>query len=1348
MRLHYDTTLPSVMKKLTGGEGEMVDMGVHKNAPFLDPQAVSSLMDADHSLSGNAAEALANQTKPKGSPVFRNADGTPKSSITGTIYDISNPSPRVNTLFARNQGTIYGTASYKLKQILINSKAFQGLRASDRLGFIFAHEQSHISFAKALDGSYGPEALAHANRAQEWVSAADPQAKKAVEDVIRELHLDKELAKMDGVRDVLGNPDPNEWLANNMAMFAFGTMKARQPKVAFAMLPKPIREFFEWSVQGMQNMLKGAQMWMKLGGKDYKAAKNMQKLMDSIRRSFRQAEWDAAQAQEFLSIQPSDRMAGIADTQFAKSDDAGAQPFLDDPKSWLWHRGSQVVQSLHGLARMHEGLVEPAMAVFQKETDVANAVAENYKIIAGEVNSSDKVVMTNPSFKRVLGSEPLSKLHDAIQIHARVKNQRMIRVEDPLANPQKVIMDVEALSSELRGRLAQFNPEAQHALATFLAQTERANAFTQKKFSESAHVRATHILASIINMRASFDRAQFKLAPLIAEGVIKDLELNDLASAMQKLSGLSEADRVNTFEHARVLQGHLAKLDDYYAKHPNFISVRRYGKLKQRITKDGESPDVIDGDTQLELDAALAPKLEAGWVKKGSLIREKDKKLIDKYGIADELLKVMQSGEASYKSMIEKDLGFTPEQKENLLANHSTSDILIRELNGSELYRPTGSTKFSGDLTRFTWWDQFQQYMPAAISAASNHAMNAKVNFWMKNPELDGLQTAKDQFNALFEQSKTADPAWARNLNKVNALWHIAWNLPGHMAELFQPMVSGVAELAAKGNSIPGALKAMLKSEAQVLKVQRVRAKNVLRETKPIKIGDETFEGFSASWLEAHGKEGDNVEIARMFHNLSHRYQKAPLSEIQNELGAKQVRLQRMIEGKPETELIDIVKRPFHLWGKGMDIYSQFTMHNSVVTLLAAYRNARKHGEDPVKATRSAELFDLTANNSGGRLERSEMFGKLGAAGHVVFSLSSFLRGRFSQAAIYYRHGFDAESFKNKLTPAQIKDAKRAFQYSVLAQLGAAGLLGLPFVGAGIALMEDMLDEDIKGKMFNALDEFTGDPLLTRTLTHGMAATMTESLGLPADMHSRLSLSSFLGSNAYDGVSAKSLLGPSVAMFDSLWKLGGALAQGQPVGQALTVGGPGGVKRLAEALSEDFQRDNPDASLAASALGFRSSQQFKRKELAAIMDKQAMSARRDMDTSAQRIMESMSVNPAAAQRALLMEADRLVPEEMDPLQREAQRAQNVKDLVNKVSTMAADKVAPKDLRSEATGRTGASASRTAQSMGVQMPDPMELARALAQQQTRSSLGQPISQKPMKNALLRDLQWGQNPWEFR
>lgn len=79
MRLHYDTTLPSAMRKLTGDEGEKVELGVHKNAREVGP----IVDDGAGGIVRSTGDLIV------GSPVFRNPDGTPKFSVTGRIYDIS-----------------------------------------------------------------------------------------------------------------------------------------------------------------------------------------------------------------------------------------------------------------------------------------------------------------------------------------------------------------------------------------------------------------------------------------------------------------------------------------------------------------------------------------------------------------------------------------------------------------------------------------------------------------------------------------------------------------------------------------------------------------------------------------------------------------------------------------------------------------------------------------------------------------------------------------------------------------------------------------------------------------------------------------------------------------------------------------------------------------------------------------------------------------------------------------------------------------------------------------------------------------------------------------------------------
>ncbi len=1282
--------------------------------------------------------------------------GTPKTNATARVYDITSPSPRASTLFAQNQGKIYGAASYQARKIFMNSKAFQGKSSVERLRFVFAHENSHISFAKAINGEYGPNAKALADSAQQWVNQADPQAKKNVEDVIRELHLDPELANMDGIRDVLNNPDPQEWLANVWAMYAMGALKPKSTKESYAFLPKSIRDFVDWAVSGLQSLAKGAQTWLRLSGGNYKAAKDMKDLFNEVRRSFRQAEWDAAQAREFLDLDAASRIEKMNDLAFAQSGEdklgqVGEQPFKDNPARWFGNAWNKTIQPIHTLANTHKEFVEPVMAVMNSPSETSEVIADVFKVVVGEYDGKDKVRINNQAFARVKGSEALNRLANAIITRSQVVKQRMLKLKDSsLAEGElKEELDFDALSPELRGRIKQFTPEAQQALVTYIAQSERANILLQKKIMEAEGQKMTNNLATLLITKGSFNKADFSKAPEIAKGLVADLQMGDVMNAQSKLVGLDESDQAKMMQQAQELVASHVKLQKYYDEHPTYMSFRRFGKITQRIKKAGQPDDVIDADTELELKELLKYYKEQGWEEYGDY-KTREVKKGQSYALDSELLTIMQQREKMFKEMIDNSQSLTPAEKTEILSQPTASEAMISEINSRELYKPTTGRKLVGDLERFDWFDQFQKYVPAAIFAAQRSALGAKVNFWMQRPEIVNMKLQKDQFMNLYEQSKSPDPEWARKLNKANAVWHIGWNLPGHIAEVFQPMVSMLPELIAKGSSLPEAFKLTAQAEKDVIKTHGYRLKDKFfnRDKATHKVGNEEFEGLAAIWLKTHGESPQTIDEARMLHEKRGRIQKAPLSELRDFDGTDQERMQDFLDGKKPGRLAELIRRPFHTYAEAaMGFYSNFTQHNGAVALVTAYRKFRKAGLTHAEASQKAELFDLTVNNSGGRLERPEMFGKMGGAGHFVYGLSSFVRGRFAQLATYYRHGFDQTQFKDKLEPGEVAAARKAFQTMILAQVGAAGLLGLPFIGAGIALMEELTGEDIKGKMIGALDEVTNDPMLTRLMTHGMMSTMAEGLGIPADLHSRFALSSFLGTNSYDGMSAKSLMGPSVAMFDSMFKLGSQVAQGEDFGKALAVGGPGGVKRLAEALSEDFQRDNPEADLLTSMMGFRSPQMVKQKEWEQITRKQEFEASRDLEKSAMEIYKAMEESPRSARQRLLVEADKLLPEGLDRTEVIQQRQQNIKDLVQKVSRLAADKVGPEDPRRGLSGRVAPVASQTAQAMGVQMPNPMELARALAQQKTRSQLGQTTSQRPIRNAMLQEMQWDKDPFRF-
>ena len=82
-RHNYDTDMPQIMRELTGSKGEKVSLGEHKNAfetrgAYPDEGGVGSITT----------------DIPRQNLIFRNPDGTPKTDVSGMMYDISAPAAR------------------------------------------------------------------------------------------------------------------------------------------------------------------------------------------------------------------------------------------------------------------------------------------------------------------------------------------------------------------------------------------------------------------------------------------------------------------------------------------------------------------------------------------------------------------------------------------------------------------------------------------------------------------------------------------------------------------------------------------------------------------------------------------------------------------------------------------------------------------------------------------------------------------------------------------------------------------------------------------------------------------------------------------------------------------------------------------------------------------------------------------------------------------------------------------------------------------------------------------------------------------------------------------------------
>jgi len=81
-RFNYDDQLPKIASELTGSKGERISLGEHKNTVEKDKYGNTPAYD-ETSLTQQAGGRYRQNL------IFKNADGTPKTDVSGTLYDIS-----------------------------------------------------------------------------------------------------------------------------------------------------------------------------------------------------------------------------------------------------------------------------------------------------------------------------------------------------------------------------------------------------------------------------------------------------------------------------------------------------------------------------------------------------------------------------------------------------------------------------------------------------------------------------------------------------------------------------------------------------------------------------------------------------------------------------------------------------------------------------------------------------------------------------------------------------------------------------------------------------------------------------------------------------------------------------------------------------------------------------------------------------------------------------------------------------------------------------------------------------------------------------------------------------------
>lgn len=1224
-------------------------------------------------------------------------------------------------IMAAEEG-VYGAAVNSLNTILFNPQAIESLSKEDKLksmAFVLAHEHSHKLVDRALKGDFGEGSQKLLQDYRDWITNSDPRNVKDVVEVMKDLWLEDDMKKLPGVEDVLRNLDNanglsvDEVLANTIGMFAAGTWdKSTRRSEAMLMIPSPLRKVFDWIGSKLQGAWEATRAYLNIGGTNEARAqaKKVEEFFNGLRKPIREAENQMLEAKELLSVFDP---ANFLDVQYARGrfGPTGIRGKVESLFNNNIMRGAD-------LANTYDFLKVPFDRMASTQEKTASDIAQALAPVFGNLTHLGGLKVKSGPWQTVKRSPSLSALYSKM-----VQQANMMRTNFVIKDAQGTsIFNPAVLTPELRTELNSFSPQGQQAVKELIVQAEESMGRVQDTVVRNKWLEAEDNLAGFLASNDSMI-GRFGEAKEIATGIIQAFQSGEAPKIYDALAKIIDPElRIAASSLGEGYAKLITSLDQGYKASRLFGSLRRYGPYKAYFKK-GEEEMLLSFNSPNEAEQRQKALAQEGWTI-GRIVRENRKGKQAEYGLDGEMKARIKAQEQQLGRLIDS-LAMSEEVREQLKSHLDFSGGIERQIAAKDIASLNVNRKFKKGMEELDMLEQHLLFANAAISQSHKSALRAAVNYGMKHPDAEMYADVTDTFKQIHENFQTPTPEFLRQLSKANAAWFIGYNLPGHMAELAQPLMTHLPELRARGMGLMESMKMIGQSQKEILDFYKKAIKDKLWGTKDeIKLWE-------------YWKDKDERAMLQELSSIDQN----PLSSAYQDIGFTQGQLISAIDGKPKTPG-ELFASPFNWLGNtGLGLYSKFTQHNQISALLTGYRAARKNGMTHEQAVQEARIFNRVVNKTGGKASRQATpFANNGVIGHLVLGLQGYVTGWFGQLATYYRHGFKSKDYPN-LSSKDITQAKKAFKTMIIAQLAASGFMGMPFMAAGLKLFEEMTGEDIKGELYRALDEATNDPIISQTATHGLGGTLGEMLGIPVDLHSRFSLGGVGGFNAYDGYSANSLLGPSAGMIEGLWRMGKALVQGEGPRAALAAGGPSGLRNAAKALDENLRNDLGEPAdgtdILMTSLGFRSQQLRKEQELRQISTKINESNSRELKSAAAEVTSALAYGPDRARAELHRQTNALLAG-YNEQQYKALFVPTLNQLANAVASEIEAKTMPKDLRELARGRNASDVLATAGAMGMQMPSSTEVQRAVLRQTAMRmmGLGRGVS---MRSAAMRDQQ---------
>jgi hypothetical protein len=575
---------------------------------------------------------------------------------------------------------------------------------------------------------------------------------------------------------------------------------------------------------------------------------------------------------------------------------------------------------------------------------------------------------------------------------------------------------------------------------------------------------------------------------------------------------------------------------------PAWSSAQRYGKFLVEFTKGGKA-QVLGVESRKE-----AETLAEGKPFKLTPNRQHDEDRPpvlgpDVVGVTNRLRELDQN----YLDIMRNSGAFTPDQIE-AMKRYSPTEQFVTE----QVYRggakglepqPRRLTKGAESLpwleNHFSWINKTSNYWSRQLFRSQGRAH-------LLDPEIKSNPDLHNQLETHYENMLQPDSQVGHTMQRAATTWFMGYNPASAMINATQPFLTHVAELTRMSGKPLDSYKRVLGALGEVIANAKTKK----------------WANADHEWL-IHQATQDGYVDNSMYDD----------DAAANETVATQFK-QILARQRPQTTGQRLGTLAGNMSNVGMWMFRTVERMNNMAGLLEAYDFYK---ESQPKLSRNelyekAVQFNNAVNYGGGPAARP-----IGAfSGRGPFprtlamlgtSMQSYNLGSMFQIARYLKEGFFRPA---GLTPHEVYSARTAAIQMLATQLGAAGVLGLPFVSGMLAVLNQAFPNlEVNRHFREGMAAVTGGDERNGNILGDIAMT-----GMPSmmgwDLQSRLSMGNTLpGVSEVNGFDPENLLGAPVNLVSNFVKGGQKLVSGDP--HAIDAFVPNALKKFEQLLRSGGQ---------------------------------------------------------------------------------------------------------------------------------------------------------------------------------